>query len=97
MCSNYCELKYNETHFVAIRVVISGRGERIPLFVIQILLEIEEGVEEYRCQLTPFHVGQRYFSRYGWLNHVEHLQFGENLLLLYLFQIIFCGKSCLEV
>lgn len=53
-----------------IRVVIPGRGERIPLFVIQILLEIEEGVEEYRCHLALFQIAKRYFTRYRRLYHV---------------------------
>ena len=64
---------YFEDLVAILRVGVALRGEWIALFVIQVLFQVEESVEEDGRHLATFQVVQRHFAGHGRVNHVQHL------------------------
>lgn len=71
---------------------VSLRGERITLFVVQVFLEVEEGVEEYWRQLASLQVRQGHLAFFCRVHHVQHLR---NLFIYKNIRIIFAFLLCI--
>lgn len=55
-------------------IVIITLREWIPLFVLHVLLQVEERIEEDGRHLAPFQIGERDTAGRGWLDHIQHLR-----------------------
>ena len=63
-----------DVYLVSVVVDISLRREGIPLFVVEILLEVEEGVEKDGGHPAVLQVRQRDLGPLFRADHVEHLE-----------------------
>ena len=59
---------------VSVLIDVVLRREGVPLFVVQVLLQVEEGVEEDGGHPTGPQVGQTNLGPLLRTNHVEHLE-----------------------
>ena len=71
---------YDSTDLVSIFVEVSLRCERIPLLVVEVLLQVEECVEEDRRHLALLQVLQSDGVLVQGADHVKHLK-GEGELV----------------
>ena len=60
-------------YLIAVLIRLALRGKRVPLLVVQVLLQVEEGVEEDGRHLAALQVAQRDLARRLWADHVKHL------------------------
>ena len=68
-------LKLNPcTDLVSIFVEVSLRRERIPLLVVEVLLQVEERVKEDGGHAAPFQVAHGYSVMILGYDHVQHLE-----------------------
>lgn len=61
---------FGQNYLLSVDIVVPLRGKRIPLLVIQVFLQVEERVEEYRRHFTLFQIAQRYFTGIRRFNHI---------------------------
>ena len=62
------------TDLVSIFVEVSLRRERIPLLVVEVLLEVEECVKKDGGHAAALEVTHGYSIGVLWYNHVQHLE-----------------------
>ena len=62
------------TDLVSIFVEVSLRRERVPLLVVEVLLEVEESVKKDGGHAAPLEVTHGNSIGILWYNHVQHLK-----------------------
>jgi hypothetical protein len=67
------------SHLIPLLVCLPLSGEGVPLLGVQILLQVEEGVEEDGRHLAPLQVTQGDLVGGRGPNHVQHLQNKEGI------------------
>ena len=83
-CSHTKQIKNRINHLVSVLVQVPLAREGVPLLVVEVLLQVEEGVEEDGRHPAVAEVGQGDAVPLGGGDHVQHLSGRETHFLLFI-------------